>query len=298
MRRFGVLERDRFDREPSRGPVLVVGIGHGVRWIGRWTRIHCGRSGGAVAAGCGGAGCAPVVVRGVCRAWSGRACCGPGRPVRVEDWALTDDLGNHGIPKCPRKPNIPRLFSMTVAGELWVRGVAGVAAEVRFPGPSERDRRLDREPSRGPVFTVASIVSLRAGRCSPSALARERTGCAAGSGPLDQANLKAAAVVPAVPPGSARPGPEMAGTAQPGLWIVSFFFQRFRSTIMPARSWNRCRAGAGGREYPGEAGGAGVSGAGRGRGGPAAAGCDPSLLGNRANAHRCGPKAAIAVTGW
>jgi hypothetical protein len=32
-----------------------------------------------------------VVMRGVCRAWSGRASGGPGRPVRVEDRALAED---------------------------------------------------------------------------------------------------------------------------------------------------------------------------------------------------------------
>jgi hypothetical protein len=95
-----------------------------------------------------------MVMRGGCRAWPGRACCGPGRPVRVEDLALTDDPGNHGAPESPGRPNIPRFFPTKVTSGLRVRGAAGVAAGVRRFGPSERDRRFDREPPRDFLFAA------------------------------------------------------------------------------------------------------------------------------------------------
>jgi hypothetical protein len=95
-----------------------------------------------------------VVMRGVCRAWSGRASGGLGRRFRVEDRAPADSLVPDRVPKLPGKPNIPRSFSTVVTGGLRVRGAAGVTAGVRCFGPSGRDRRLGREPSRGPVFTV------------------------------------------------------------------------------------------------------------------------------------------------
>ncbi len=119
--------------------------GTGTHQIHREARILLGLAGGAVAAWCGDAGCAPCLVRpGVMRA---------GRPVCAEDRAVTEDSGNLGVPKLPGKPDLPRSFSRLAAGLVaGAGGVAVVAAGCRAPDPQS--------------MTAASIVSRRAGRCS------------------------------------------------------------------------------------------------------------------------------------
>jgi hypothetical protein len=116
-----------------------------------------------------------VVVRGVGRAWSGWASGGPGRLVRVEDRALTEDWGSHRTPKSPGEPNIPRFFSIIVTGGVPGAGSGGgwrgrrlgpAAGRVMaggWSGPgrsgaSERDRRVDREPSRGTATSAPNRV--------------------------------------------------------------------------------------------------------------------------------------------
>jgi hypothetical protein len=94
----------------------------------------------------------------------------------VENRAFTEDSGNHRLPNSPGKPNIPRFFSIVVTGGFRVRGAAGAAGVGGDGGrgaalrASEPGRRVDREPSLGPVFTAG--IWPRARRNSRSATAR------------------------------------------------------------------------------------------------------------------------------